>query len=207
MKQILCSGDSNTWGYMGSDLKRYPWDIRWTGRVQERLGDKWRVIEEGLCSRTAAVEDRVQPYRSGLEYIVPCLMSHHPLEMIIVMLGTNDTKRRYHLSPEEIGMEMEELLRRIKETLYWLESRHTKILLAAPARLREPVLANGEIDGTSAEKLKKLPAVSKEIAGQYGAAFMDAGRYVQDFQPDGIHFSEAGHQQFAEAVLKRMKAI
>ena len=50
MKQILCYGDSNTWGYMGSDLKRYPWDIRWTGRVQERLGDKWRVIEEGLSA-------------------------------------------------------------------------------------------------------------------------------------------------------------
>ena len=83
--------------------------------------------------------------------------------MIIVMLGTNDTKRRYHLSPEEIGMEMEELLRRIKETLYWLESRHTKILLAAPARLREPVLANGEIDGTSAEKLKTCPQYIKKL--------------------------------------------
>ena len=207
MKQILCYGDSNTWGYRGSDLVRYPWEIRWTGRIQEQLGDGFRVIEEGLCSRTIAVEDREQPFRSGLEYLIPCLMSHHPLDLIIVLLGTNDTKCRYRLSPYEIGMELEELLKGIKETLYWMQSEQTKILLAAPARIREPVQPNGEIDGTSAEKLKMLPSIYKEIAERYGAAFMDAGRYVSDYQPDGIHFSAQGHQQFAEAVLRKLEEV
>ena len=50
MKQILCFGDSNTWGYDGESRERLPWGVRWTSLLQEKLNkEEYRVIEEGLC--------------------------------------------------------------------------------------------------------------------------------------------------------------
>ena len=94
MKEILCFGDSNTHGYMPGIGTRYPADIRWSGRLGTLLGDGYHVVEEGMDGRTTAFEDEIQPYRSALGYIDPCLKSHAPLDLVIIMLGTNDTKTR-----------------------------------------------------------------------------------------------------------------
>ena len=115
MKEILCFGDSNTHGYMPGIGTRYPADIRWSGRLGRLLGNDYHVVEEGMDGRTTAFEDEIQPYRSALGYIDPCLKTHAPLDLIIIMLGTNDTKTRYNVSAEEIGFGMEELLLRLAE--------------------------------------------------------------------------------------------
>ena len=206
MKQILCYGDSNTWGYQGSVLNRFSPDVRWTGRLAKMTEGKWKVIEEGLCGRTIAMEDDIQPYRNGLRLIEPCLMSHHPLDCILIMLGTNDTKCRYHLSPGEIGLSMEQMLKKVQSFLRWYKSE-SKVLLISPASLRETEFDDCELDRTSIEKSGMLSEIFSEIALHYHVEFMDADQCVSSFQNDGCHFSEDGHRQFAEAVLKKLTEI
>ncbi|MGN0772703.1 MAG: GDSL-type esterase/lipase family protein [Candidatus Ventricola sp.] len=104
MRQILCYGDSNTWGLIPGTLDRYPWDTRWTGILQSMLCSRGvRVIEEGLCGRTTAFEDTDRAGRNGAAMLPVLLESHCPLDGAILMLGTNDCKSAYRLNPEQIA--------------------------------------------------------------------------------------------------------
>ena len=102
-KRILCYGDSNTWGYNGETATRFPEDIRWTGQLQTLLGEEWTIIEEGMCSRTTVFDDPIIEGVNGLTYLHPCLSSQSPIDYLIIMLGTNDCKQRFALTPKNIA--------------------------------------------------------------------------------------------------------
>ena len=102
-KTILCYGDSNTWGYNPVNGLRYPEDVRWTGRLQKLLGPSYRVIEEGCNGRTTVYADPEEGWKCGLTYLCPCLNSHKPIDVVILMLGSNDLKRIFHASAQEIA--------------------------------------------------------------------------------------------------------
>ena len=82
MKTIVCFGDSNTWGANASTRDRYPWAQRWTGLLQRELSDGYRVVEEGLNGRTTNLDDTIEPHRNGLTYLLPCLETHGPIDLI-----------------------------------------------------------------------------------------------------------------------------
>ena len=84
-KRIVCYGDSNTWGYDAITDGRFPDEVRWTGKLQEKLGAEYTVIEEGLCGRTAVFEDPLNEGLNGLPYLYPCLMSHGPIDYLVIM--------------------------------------------------------------------------------------------------------------------------
>jgi lysophospholipase L1-like esterase len=91
MKTLVCFGDSNTWGYMpGSEGERFPRPVRWPSQLQSLLGDEWDVIAEGLNGRTATIERPDSEGRNGLPYLLPCLDSHAPVDLVVIFLGTND---------------------------------------------------------------------------------------------------------------------
>jgi lysophospholipase L1-like esterase len=91
MKTVVCFGDSNTWGYVaGSDGERYPREVRWPNQLQQLLGPDWDVIAEGLSGRTATFERPDSEGRNGLPYLLPCLLSHAPVNAVVIFLGTND---------------------------------------------------------------------------------------------------------------------
>ena len=115
-RRIVCFGDSNTWGYNAKTLERFPEGIRWTSILAEFLGEEFQVVEEGLSGRTAVVDDPLFEGLNGLAYIHPCLMSHAPLELVIIMLGTNDTKERFHLTSYNIAQGIARLSYKAKNT-------------------------------------------------------------------------------------------
>ena len=89
MKQILCFGDSNTYGLIPKEGGRYPWGIRWTSILNEKLGlENYRVIEEGLCGRTTIFDDPLREGRCGIRMLPVVLETHNPIDIIVVMLGT-----------------------------------------------------------------------------------------------------------------------
>ena len=91
MTTLVCFGDSNTWGYVpGSEGERFPRDVRWPNQLQRLLGDEWDVIAEGLNGRTATYERADSEGRNGLPYLLPCLHSHAPVDLVVIFLGTND---------------------------------------------------------------------------------------------------------------------
>ena len=109
MRRILCYGDSNTWGHHpmpDGTVTRYEDDVRWTGVLQECLKGEFRVIEEGLCGRTVMFDDPVAPDRNGRTFLNCCLQSHQPLDLVVLMLGTNDIRHIFTPSVMEIGLGM-----------------------------------------------------------------------------------------------------
>ena len=95
-KRIMCFGDSLTWGWIpvrdGSPTLRYPFEQRWAGAMLNDLGPDYEVIEEGLSARTTDLDDPVDPRLNGSAYLPSALASHLPLDLVIIMLGTNDPK-------------------------------------------------------------------------------------------------------------------
>ena len=116
MKQILCFGDSNTYGLIPGTKDRYDWDTRWSGRIGQRLWeDGCRIVEEGLCGRTTVFDDPLRDGRRGTELLSVILETHKPVDVVVLMLGTNDCKTMYDASAEVIGRGVERLLDQIKE--------------------------------------------------------------------------------------------
>ena len=103
MKNILCFGDSNTYGYMPLTGRRYDEKTRWTGRLQKLLGSVYKVIEEGCNGRTTVFEDPYDGWTKGIDYICPCIKSHKPIDIVILMLGSNDLKEFFHNTVDEIA--------------------------------------------------------------------------------------------------------
>ena len=133
MKQILCFGDSNTWGYDGESGERLPFKVRWTGRLQKAYEEKdVRIIEEGLCGRTTVFEDPFRQGRRGTALLPTLLETHHPVDLVVLMLGTNDCKTIFGASAEVIGRGIQCLLDQIQTF-----APQTDVLLISPIYLGE----------------------------------------------------------------------
>ena len=135
MKQILCFGDSNTFGYIPGNGQRYPWGVRWTSILNEKLGlENYRVIEEGLCGRTTIFEDPLRDGRRGVDILPTVLETHAPVDLVVLMLGTNDCKSVYGATAEIIGKGISNLIVQIRAY-----AKTSKILLISPIHLGEQV--------------------------------------------------------------------
>jgi lysophospholipase L1-like esterase len=106
MANILAFGDSNTWGLVPGTSERYPWGIRWTSIVQQKLSNE-RIIEEGLCGRTTVFDDKLRPYRNGAEVLPLSIETNYPIDIAIIMLVTNDCKKIFNASAHVIGKGLE----------------------------------------------------------------------------------------------------
>lgn len=138
-KRILCYGDSNTWGYVPVTGERYDEDVRFTGVLAGELGRDYRVVEEGLVGRTTVFSDRMEPERCGIEHLLPFILSQLPVDWMVIMLGTNDTKTHFHVNAKEIGYGMEELIIKAQHILR-IRGSKAKILLVAPVPDRKSVV-------------------------------------------------------------------
>lgn len=209
-KRVLCYGDSNTWGYIPTG-GRYDEATRWPMRMQAVLGEGWRVAEEGFNGRTCVEDDPVEGgYKSGLQYLPPCLMSHNPLDVVILMLGTNDTKRRFNLTPMTIGQSMMQLVRAVK--LYGVnaagEAPH--IIIAAPAPIGDNLMQtrHAECFGEQAVEVSRglgpeLLRVSKLLR----VDFFDAAPYAEVSKLDAVHLTARGHLRLGEAMAEKIKSL
>ena len=173
-KRILCIGDSNTWGYIPGSGERYEKNVRWTGKLAQTLGENYEVIEEGMNGRTTAFTDKIEPGTAALDYLYPCLISQFPLDYIIVMLGTNDTKTRYGVNTVEIGYGLDEVLPKIEETCRRKSQTPEKIVIA-PADLY-PKKDWIEFTAESAQKAGGLTEEYRSIAALHHAEFFECTR-------------------------------
>lgn len=139
MKQILCFGDSNTYGLIPATTERYEFGARWTGKLDEKVrGKGYRIIEEGLCGRTTVFQDPLREGRRGVDLLPVILETHKPVDTVILMLGTNDCKTVFEASAEVIGKGVERLLDQIKQV-----SPDTKVLLVSPIALGKGIWEEG----------------------------------------------------------------
>ncbi len=140
MKVILCYGDSNTWGYDPVTQDRFPVEERWPGVLAQELGAGYRVVEEGLGGRTTVWDDPIEGYKNGREYLIPCLETHKPIDLITILLGTNDLKKRFSVSAYDVAASAGVLIDVVQKSAAGIGGRAPEILLMAPppfARLSE----------------------------------------------------------------------
>ncbi len=209
-KVILCYGDSNTWGQNDdkNTAGRYSSNIRWTGQLQTLLGDDFYVIEEGLGGRTTNLDhyNPKKPSRNGFTYFIPCLTSHSPIDVAIIMLGTNDLKIQYNRSVSEIANSLIQYIETVKS-----ESPQAKVLLISPAKVDNTApkfreYYSGIYDDVSADKSKELAQAIQKVAELTKSAFFDAST-VAKAGKDGIHFTPQSHNELAKSLSKIISAI
>lgn len=214
MKTIVCYGDSNTFGYDPYTLGRYDYDVRWTGRLQSILGrDDYYVIEEGLGDRTTVLDDPLMLDNKNGHAMLPAIIaSHMPIDLLIIMLGSNDLKPRYCMEAPDIARGVSKLVTTAK-TISALENPEGKpceILVIAPALMTE-ALRDGdcwkEFGEHSLRVSKELSGWYREYAEAQQVYFMDAAEIVQPSNKDGIHFSPEGHAVFAKKIAEKVKEI
>ena len=146
-KNILCFGDSNTHGYNSKTGGRFTVEERWTKLLQRKLGDDYYVIEEGLSGRTTSFDDPVFEGLSGLNAIYPCMMTHEPLDLVIIMLGTNDTKERFGASAECIALGLKRLISKAVSTTDCWKNGRPSILIVTPQNI-DKRYETSEVGGT-----------------------------------------------------------
>jgi lysophospholipase L1-like esterase len=209
MINILCYGDSNTWGRKPLEDTRFPLDVRWPGVLRQQLGSGYWVIEEGLNGRTTVWDDPVAEGRSGKVYLVPCLNTHKPLDLLILMLGSNDLKPKFSLSAYEIARGAATLLEIIQKSGAGPDGQPPQVLLISPP----PVLAlEGESEWRdqfegAPEKSKQLAKYYAIVAQQFSVHFMDAASVMVSSPRDGIHFEAEDHAKLGVAAAKKVKEI
>jgi lysophospholipase L1-like esterase len=207
MKNILCYGDSNTWGYNALSKDRFPPDIRWTGILRKELGGEYWIIEEGLNGRTTVWDDPIEgEWKNGLRFLTPCLESHAPLDLVIVMLGTNDLKMRYSVPASDIAHGLERIVYVVKSSTCGPQNRSPELLLLAPPPVGK-LTEFAEMFTGSQEKSCRLGSLFSQIAELHGCHFLDTSQIIQSCVEDGIHFSSESHNKLGQAVSERVRQI
>ncbi len=202
--RILCYGDSNTFGYIPGRGGRYNRHTRWPGRLQELLGSEYQVIEEGLCGRTTAFEDVTEPGRNGLDRIRDAVERSLPLDVLVIMLGSNDCKAQFGASAQEIAGGLEQVAAQARGG----EASGFRVLLVAPAAMTDRVMHSGfgsEFDQRSIKVSKELAEAYEALAGKCGCDFLDGSKVTQVSEIDGLHLDAEGHGRLAEAVVKYLQ--
>lgn len=204
--QILCFGDSNTWGYIPVSAGRYARELRWPGVMASELGAGFHIIEEGLSGRTTVWDDPIECDKNGLRYLSPCLASHQPLDLVILMLGTNDLKARFSLTALDISLGADRLVQVIRASACGRNGQAPAILLAAPPPI-DPHGDDEEMFRGGGDKSRSLASRFSAVAQRHGCAFLDVAACVAVDPGDGIHYSAEAHRTLGLVMARAVRSL
>ena len=210
MKTILCYGDSNTYGYIPETGMRYPKDVRYPGVLQILLGDDHSVIEEGCNGRTTIHDDPIDGWKNGLDYLKPCLNSHKPVDIVILMLGSNDLKATFGLTADKIAAVAGKLVDVIQSFTAEKQGYVPKIILVSPPEIGTGIKSSpfyGAFYEDAIEESRKFPGYYKEVADKKNCIFFNAAEYIYPSSVDSLHLTPEGHRTLAEKLYELIKHI
>lgn len=210
MKTVLCYGDSNTYGFNPLNGMRYPKDVRWTGRLQALLGRDYTVIEEGCNGRTTVFDDPVDGWKNGLGYLKPCLNSHKPVDIVIMMLGSNDLKDVFAADAGEIAKGAERLVMEIYDFADDKQGFRPDIILVSPPQIGAGICRssfNYAFGETAIARSKEFPKYYREVAERNHCVFFDAAEHVKASEADSLHLMPEEHGKLAAGLLQCVKGL
>ena len=203
-KTIVCFGDSNTHGYNSATMGRFTEKERWPCLLADLLGPAYLVREEGLSGRTTSFEDPLFEGLSGFAAIHPCLMTHEPVDLLIIMLGTNDTKERFGSSAACIALGLKRLVAKAVATTDCWGTHGPRILIVVPKTIDkeyESTAVGATMGRGCAEKSEGLIAEYKTIANLTNCFYFDANEVVaENNHIDYMHLTKEGHQSLAKVL-------
>jgi lysophospholipase L1-like esterase len=213
-KRIMCFGDSLTWGWIpvaeGVPTSRYPSSQRWTGVMASHLGSDFEIVEEGLSARTTSLDDPVDPRLNGSSYLPSALASHLPLDLVILMLGTNDSKSTFRRTPLEIANGVFKLIVQIAGSAGGVGTTYPAprtLLIAPPPLTPMPDPWFAALFEGGYEKTKELAKLYRAVASFLKSDFLNAGDFITTDGIDGIHFTVQNNADLGRAVADKVKQI
>lgn len=216
-RTILCYGDSNTWGYIptacvNSSPQRYPRNQRWTGILQKSLGNNYYVIEEGLNSRTTNVDHPIPPNRNGKTYLLPCLYTHAPIDLVVLALGGNDLKQYFNRSVEQIAEGLSDLIDTIQNTTYGQDLKAPpQILVISMPKFSKSIENITDDNGIklfekAVQKSRLLTRYYSELSLRKKCHFLDISN-IPLSKLDALHLDNDGHIQLSKLIEARIKDL
>jgi lysophospholipase L1-like esterase len=206
IKTVLCYGDSNTWGSDPETGERFAPGVRWPGVLRGALGEGYWVIEEGLGGRTTVRDDPIEgAHKNGRAYLRACLESHKPIDLVTIMLGTNDLKARFAASASDIAQGAASLAEMALRSGCGPEGGAPMVVLISPPALGR-LTDMAEMFEGAGEKARLFPGHYRRFAEQYGYGFLDASGVIVSSDLDGIHLEAEEHRKLGEAVAERVRS-
>lgn len=209
MKTILCYGDSLTWGYSAETLSRHAYEDRWPSVLEASLGDGFRVIAEGLNGRTTAFDDWLAGEdRNGARILPTILGTHTPIDLIIIMLGSNDMKPWVHGSAVTAAQGMQRLVQIVRGHPYYFDAPEPKVALVSPPHVSrtDNVEASGVLAGGN-EASRKLAQAYKVVADDLGCGFFDTATVAKTTPLDGVHLDAENTRAIGKALAPIAKKL
>ena len=209
MKTILCYGDSLTWGYDAASLGRHALEDRWPSALGAELGGDIEVIAEGLNGRTTAFDDHLAGAdRNGARLLATILTSHAPLDLIIIMLGSNDMKPWIHGNPVAATQGMQRLIDIVRGHDYPFDWPAPQILLVSPPAVSSTDNAEfKEMFAGGDDASKRLAAQYSALADDAGCGFFDAGSVAATTPLDGVHLDAENTRHVGRALAPLVRVM
>jgi len=198
---ILCFGDSNTFGISPVDGKRLSEIEHWPTLLKQQLGTGFEVIEAGEPNRTLVNNPPFVGDKSGIKYLKPYLEAH-TVDVVIIQLGTNDLKARFALSAIDIGKALEELILAIKA--FYHCKTISKIIIISPPKVRE-VGSYKSIYAGAGKKVEQLSIEFKAAADRHTCEFLDCYLLIKPCKKEGIHLPVSAHRELANRLTPIIK--
>lgn len=205
MKSVVCYGDSNTFG-SNPHGGRWGEDVRWTRRLQRILGSEYYIIEEGLGGRETIFDDPFDSSRNGLKGLMYVLKSHRPMDVLIISLGTNDTKTMFNATVRVIVKGYETLITTARNYCIECGCPVPTFLVVSPIFVGDDVESSpfASFDRSSVEKSHALAPALEAMAKAQGAAFLDASLFASPSTLDSLHMEAEGHEALARAMADKL---
>ncbi len=206
--RILCIGDSNTWGYNPENGWRH--ENRWT-KVLQKLMPENEIVEEGMNGRTLLSVDPFIKERCGIMGLKMLLMSHKPIDCVVVMLGTNELKNSFECSAEYVAKGIEEFINVIKDEAMWDRFYAPRLLVVSPILIREELIVNGDVfggyDEKSVRESRRLAGAIEIVCKKYDVDFINAADYAVASLVDNLHMDEENHGKLAVAMCEKLREM
>ena len=203
-KTLLIFGDSNTHCTMPiqelGERNRYPLNVRWTTLLAHKLGENWRVIDEGLPGRTTVHDDPIEgAYKNGATVLPAILETHRPISVIVIMLGTNDLKFRFRVNAFDIAQSIGKLLQIVRKSGCGPNGEPPKIIVISPPAIKEL--------GALAQMFKEGGKLSLDLGKEIemlvkreNVLFADLNNHVSVSNIDGVHYDPAAMEPIANLI-------
>ena len=194
MKNIVCYGDSNTFGLNPKNGSRYGENTRWTSILQNNCATKYKVINEGVCNRTGFVKNPDGFLFSGQEHFSELISKSKKIDILILWVGTNDLMLQYNINFETVENGLKKIIELAK-------NKAKRVIIIPPVILGEKILEGyfgDRFDETSIKKSKEIGVLYKKLSNIYHCEYFDVNRFVKPSDIDGLHYDEASHKIIAD---------
>lgn len=210
MQHVLVYSDSLSWGIIPTTRRRLPFDQRWPGVMEMTLcasGRKVRVIEDCLNGRRTVWDDPFKPGRNGLVGLAQRIEIHSPLDLVVLMLGTNDFQSMHQHNAWHSSQGILALVSTVRAAPIEPGMPVPQVVVVAPPAIQTPKGPIAPKFEGGETKCAGLADAFRQASEEIGCQFFDAGGVVSSSTLDGVHLDPEQHLALGKALSRVLEPL